>query len=139
MMLLPDIIDLTEKEMNIARENMDVFSKAGFMLEEFGENTIKLMGVPSFCMELNTKDLFVEILNQINKVPITEKDQIEEKFLSTLANKISAQVDRVDSDEEAISLIERLLSIKNPFACEDGRSVAVEMKKEDIEKKFSRR
>ena len=139
MMLLPDIIDLTSKEMTIARENMEVFRKSGFMLEEFGENTIKLMGVPSYCMELNTKDLFIEILNQINKVPMTEKEQIEERFISTLAKKISMQASKVESDEEAISLIDNLLNIQNPFVYESGKSVAVEMKKEDIEKKFSRR
>lgn len=42
LMLLPDVITLTHKEMDIARENFDKFEKAGFVLEEFGENTIKL-------------------------------------------------------------------------------------------------
>lgn len=36
-MLLPDIINLTHKEMDIAKENIPIFEKAGFMLEQFGE------------------------------------------------------------------------------------------------------
>ena len=33
MLLLPDIITLTHKEMDIARDNMEIFEKAGFELE----------------------------------------------------------------------------------------------------------
>ena len=46
-LLLPDVISLTHKEMSIARENIEMFSRAGFSFEEFGDNTIKLMSVPS--------------------------------------------------------------------------------------------
>ena len=35
---------------------MDKFRKAGFILEEFGENTIKLTGVPNICLDLDTKE-----------------------------------------------------------------------------------
>lgn len=65
LMLLPDIITLTHKEMEVARENMDMFEKAGFMLEEFGENTIKLSGVPEMCLDLETKEMFLETLDEI--------------------------------------------------------------------------
>ena len=50
LMLLPDIINLSHKEMDIAKENMEMFEKAGFTLEEFGENTIKLSGVPNISL-----------------------------------------------------------------------------------------
>ena len=55
LMLLPDIITLTHKEMGIAKDNIAMFEKAGFTLEEFGENTIKLTGVPNVCIDLDTK------------------------------------------------------------------------------------
>jgi len=65
LMLLPDIITLTHKEMEVARENMDMFEKAGFIVEEFGENTIKLSGVPEMCLDLETKEMFLETLDEI--------------------------------------------------------------------------
>ncbi len=33
--------------MDILKDNLDMFEKAGFSLEEFGDNTIKLTGVPN--------------------------------------------------------------------------------------------
>ena len=68
MLLLPDIITLTHKEMDIAKENIEMFKKAGFSLEEFGENTIKLTGVPTVCIDIDNKYLFLETLDEINTV-----------------------------------------------------------------------
>ena len=77
MLLLPDIITLTHKEMDIAKDNMKMFEQAGFSLEEFGENTIKLTGVPTVCIDLDTKELFLETLDEINTVARTAKQEKE--------------------------------------------------------------
>ena len=77
MLLLPDIITLTHKEMEIAKDNMEMFEKAGFSLEEFGENTIKLTGVPTVCIDLDNKELFLETLDEINTVARTAKQEKE--------------------------------------------------------------
>ena len=139
LMLLPDIITLTHKEMDIAKENMEMFRKAGFMLEEFGENTIKLMGVPNICLELDTKELFLETLDEINTVARTAKQEVEEKFIATVACKAAVKANMALSKEEVDSLMRELLILPNPFTCPHGRPTAIKMTKTDIEKKFSRR
>ncbi len=68
MLLLPDIMELSNKQMDIIKENYDILTRAGFSLEEFGENTIRLSGVPTVCLDLDTKSLFIEILEAINTV-----------------------------------------------------------------------
>ncbi len=139
LMLLPDIITLTHKEMDILNENMDMFRKAGFTLEEFGENTIKLTGVPNVCIDLDTKELFLETLDEINTVARTAKQEIEEKFIATVACKAAVKANMALSKEEVDSLMEKLLKLPNPFTCPHGRPTAIRMSKTDIEKKFSRR
>lgn len=139
LMLLPDIITLTHKEMDILNENMDMFRKAGFTLEEFGENTIKLTGVPNVCIDLDTKELFLETLDEINTVARTAKQEIEEKFIATVACKAAVKANMALTKEEVDSLMERLLKLPNPFTCPHGRPTAIRMSKTDIEKKFSRR
>lgn len=139
LMLLPDIITLSHKEMDIARENMDMFSKAGFTLEEFGENTIKLSGVPNICLDLETKDLFLETLDEINTVARTAKQEKEEKFIATVACKAAVKANMALTKEEVDKLMEQLLVLPNPFTCPHGRPTAIKMTKNDIERKFSRR
>ncbi len=139
LMLLPDIITLSHKDMQIAKDNMEIFEKAGFVLEEFGENTIKLSGVPTVCLDLDTKELFLETLDEINTVARTAKQEIEEKFIATVACKAAVKANMALTKEEVDSLMQKLLLLPNPFTCPHGRPTAIRMTKTDIEKKFSRR
>ena len=139
ILLLPDVITLTHKEMDIARDNMQMFKQAGFSLEEFGENTIKLTGVPSVCIDLNNRDLFLETLDEINTVARTAKQEKEEKFIATVACKAAVKANMALTDEEVASLMNELLELPNPFTCPHGRPTAIKMTKYDIERKFARK
>ena len=139
MLLLPDIITLTHKEMEIAKDNMEMFEKAGFSLEEFGENTIKLTGVPTVCIDLDNKELFLETLDEINTVARTAKQEKEERFIATVACKAAVKANMVLTREEVESLMDKLLALPNPFTCPHGRPTAIKMSKYDIERKFARK
>ena len=139
LLLIPDVITLTHKEMNIAKENLDKFERAGFVLEEFGENTFKLTGVPNICLELDNKELFLETLDEINSVARTAKQEIEDRFIATIACKAAVKANMALTKEEVDSLMEKLLKLPNPFTCPHGRPTTIKMTKTDIEKKFARR
>ena len=139
MLLLPDVITLTNKEMNIARDNFKLFEKAGFMVEEFGENTIKVSGVPEICIDLDTKELFMETLDEINTVARTAKQEKEEKFIATVACKAAVKANMALTEEEVKSLMDELLKLPNPFSCPHGRPTVIKMSKYDIERKFARK
>ena len=139
LMLLPDIITLTHKEMQIVAENYEMFEKAGFDLEEFGDNTIKLTGVPNICIDLDTKELFMNILDEIDSLSVTARQEIEEKFIATVACKAAVKANMALSYPEVEALMNDLLQLPNPFTCPHGRPTAIRMSKIDIEKKFSRR
>ena len=123
LMLIPDVITLTHKEMSIVKENKEMFEKAGFAFEEFGDNTIKLTGVPNVCIELDTKQLFLDILDEIDTVALTA---------AVKAGMTLAQ-------EEVDSIIDGLLVLPNPFTCPHGRPTAIKMSKIELERKFHRR
>ena len=139
LMLLPDIITLNHKQMEIAKDNMQMFRKAGFTIEEFGENTIKLTGVPEICLDLETREMFLETLDEINIVSRNAKQEIEERFLSTIASKAAVKVNKALTQVEVDNLMDKLLSLPNPFSCPHGRPIAIKMSKYDIERKFARK
>ena len=139
ILLLPDIINLSTKEMGIFRDNKMLFEKAGFIVEEFGEGTVKLMGVPEFCMNFNTKEIFLETLDEINTVARTARQELEDKFLATVACKAAVKANMALNSQEVDSLMQELLKLPNPFSCPHGRPTVIKMSKTDIEKKFSRR
>ena len=139
IMLLPDIIELSHKEKSIVKENTELFKKAGFIIEEFGDNTIRLIGVPSLCMDLDTKELFLEILDEIDTVAITAKQEKEDKFISTIACKAAVKANMKLTKEEVDTLMRQLLVLPNPFTCPHGRPTAIKMTRYDIERKFNRK
>ena len=139
MLLLPDIITLSHKEMEIAKDNMEMFERVGFCLEEFGENTIKLTGVPTICIDIDNKELFLETLDEINTVARTAKQEKEEKFIATVACKAAVKANMVLDKAEVESLMDKLLELPNPFTCPHGRPTAIKMSKYDIERKFARK
>ena len=139
MLLLPDVITLTHKEMDVAKENKEMFEQAGFDFEEFGENTIKLTGVPTVCIDLDTKELFLETLDEINTVARTAKQEKEEKFIATVACKAAVKANMALTREEVEKLMEQLLKLPNPFTCPHGRPTVIKMTKYDIERKFARK
>ena len=138
MLLLPDVITLTHKEMDIAKENIAMFEKAGFSLEEFGENTIKLTGVPTVCIDLDTKELFLETLDEINTVARTAKQEKEEKFIATVACKAAVKAHMALTREEVDSLMDKLLELPNPFTCPHGRPTIITYSNYELEKLFKR-
>ena len=138
LMLLPDIITLSNKEMGIFRDNKDLFNKAGFTVDEFGDNTVKLTGVPEFCLDFDTRSLCLDTLDEMYTVARTAKQELEYKFLATVACKAAVKAHMALSKEEVDSLFEQLYKLPNPFSCPHGRPTVIKMTKTDIEKKFSR-
>ena len=138
-MLLPDIVTLTYKQMGIYKDNREMFEKAGFSIEEFGENTLKISGVPEIIVDLETKDIFLDTLEEINTVARTAKQEIEEKFIRCLAKNSANQEKKIQNAQEAVALLDKLLVLPEPFDVTEGSTSAIKMTKADIEKKFSRR
>ena len=139
MLLLPDLIDLDTKQMNIAKDNIELFEKAGFTLEEFGENTIKLSGVPEICVDVNTEQLFKEILEEINQAPRNDENQKEQKFIDAISSKVASGMTIKNAKEEIENLLDELLSLKNPFINAEGNPIVIKMTRYEIEKKFARK
>jgi DNA mismatch repair protein MutL len=139
MLLLPDVITLSKRDMNIVRDHIDLFEQTGFTLEEFGENTIKITGVPVMCFDMDTKDLFLDILDGMELTNRTNKQDVEEKFIATVACKAAIKANMSLETNEIESLLNDLLVLENPFTCPHGRPTAIRITKNEIEKKFGRR
>lgn len=139
MLLLPDIITLSHLEMEIVKENLDVFKKMGFVLEVFGINSIKLTGVPLKFETYNTKELFLDILDEISGEENTSKKEVEDNFLATIACKAAIKANMNMTNKEISVLIDKMLTLENPFSCPHGRPSAIKLNKDKIERKFNRK
>ena len=139
MLLIPDLVELTQKEKTLVMENIQMFEKAGFILEEFGETTIKISGVPNIGYDIDFSSMFKDMIDEILGVIKTENSEKEHRFLATLACKAAVKGNMKLDEKEQIELIDKMVKLENPFTCPHGRPTAIEMTKYEIERRFLRK
>lgn len=139
MLLIPLAVELTTKEKQLVDENIDMFRNMGFEIEEFGEKSFKISGVPNVGFEGDYKAVFMDMIDELLGAPNTYSSSKEQRFIATLACKAAIKGNTKISKEEQIKLIDDMIKLDNPFNCPHGRPTAVSMRKYEIERKFLRK
>ncbi len=139
MLLIPLLVGVSTKEMDIVKNNMDMFENSGFILEEFGDNTIKISGVPNVGYNIDHKSMFKDIISELSGIDKTERQQKEWRFLATLACKAAVKGGMKLDVEEQKRLVDNMICLDNPFNCPHGRPTAIPITRYEIERKFMRK
>ena len=139
LLLIPVLVELTTKEMEVVNNNMEMLEKSGFMIEVFGDNAIKISGVPNIGYDIDYKSMFKDIIDELLGANKTQNSEKEFRFLATLACKAAVKGKMKLDQKEQIALIEEMVKLDNPFTCPHGRPTAYEISKYEIERRFLRK
>lgn len=139
LLLIPILVELTTKEKELVDNNLEMFEKSGFIIEDFGETTVKISGVPNIGYDIEYKSMFKDIIDELLGAYKTEKSEKEFRFIATLACKAAVKGRMKLNKEEQISLIDDMVKLDNPFTCPHGRPTAYEISKYEIERRFLRK
>ena len=139
LLLIPVLVELTTKEMEVVNNNMEMFEKSGFMIEVFGDKAIKISGVPNIGYDIDYKSMFKDIIDELLGANKTQNSEKEFRFLATLACKAAVKGKMKLDQKEQIALIEEMVKLDNPFTCPHGRPTAYEISKYEIERRFLRK
>ena len=134
----PMVITVTYAERQAILDNFDLFMKIGYDIEEFGGNEFKINAVPSNLFGLHGRDMFLEFVGSLIQNSGYMSNDIFIKKLSTMACKAAVKGNMKLSYQEADALVDKLLSLENPYTCPHGRPTIISMSKTELEKKFSR-
>lgn len=134
MSLIPELINLTHKEFEFVKDNIEMFQNIGFELEPFGENTIKVSGFPDieYRKKINNREMFLDILDEMTGNNKSNFKTIEERFIATVACKAAVKAGMDLTALEVDTLIQRLLKLQNPYTCPHGRPTTVKFDKNEI-------
>ena len=133
----PLILSLNMQEEAKLAEYRDYFSELGFEIEPFGGKEYAISAVPANLYGLAEKDLFLELLDDLEYVSGKNSEMILDKIAS-MSCKAAVKGNQRLSTAEARELIEELLTLENPYNCPHGRPTIISMTKQEIEKKFKR-
>ena len=137
-LLPPMVITVTYAERQAILDNFDLFMKIGYDIEEFGGNEFKINAIPSNLFGLHGRDMFLEFVGSLIQNSGYMSNDIFVKKLSTMACKAAVKGNMKLSFQEVDALVDKLLSLENPYTCPHGRPTIISMSKTELEKKFHR-
>lgn len=138
-MIMPAIsLHLTAKQADALTNNIDIFTKIGFEIEDFGQNSFAIRSVPENLYGITVDELFQDILEElIEKETIKNPTVVLEK-LASMSCKAAVKGNNRLSHEEMSKLMKMLMSLENPYNCPHGRPVFIQITQKELEKKFKR-
>lgn len=130
-------LSYTDKALYFAHE--EFFKKVGFVVEDFGDNDLKINEIPASFERRNVTGLLSELLNDLaeNKIP-RDIDQQTYLLLSYLACRSAIKAGDVLTNEEIQSLVSELSLLDTAYTCPHGRPLKIAMTLKELSKMFKR-
>ena len=136
----PIIISLSTAEEATVRDNEELLSEMGFLIEPFGGHEYQVRAVPMQMDGIEEKQNLVELIGELSSGERSGPLTPESVLAATASWSCKGAVKGNErlSVTEAESLIDQLFTLENPYHCPHGRPVIISMSRYELEKKFKR-
>ena len=138
LLMAPVSVTLSGKEYIAVTENLEVFSKGGFLVEDFGNGTVIVRECPVALVKEDISSLITEMAGELlkgNMRPVPEK--LTWLYHSAACRAAVKAGDELKT-EETEAFVKQLLSDDSIRYCPHGRPVMYELSQREIEKQFGR-
>ena len=137
-LLTPLTVSLEKKEYSAVISNLNLFSEAGFEIDDFGSGTIIVRSSPLYLEHDDISDSIIEMAGYI----LENKENISIKYVDWLYHNIACRAAIKSGDksnkDELIALIKKLDENPELRHCPHGRPILINITKKEIEKQFGR-
>jgi len=139
-LIAPIPIRLTPMETAQLKENLPLFTRFGFEITDIDDNAPKLAAVPYLFKGPAYTSFFTDILDKLGEAGFSRGGVNANKTeaIAMAACKQAVKAGDNISEPEARALIEKMLSLENPFTCPHGRPTIIEITRKELEKRFKR-
>ena len=134
----PMVLSLSMQEEALLKKYMQQFTDLGYEIEHFGGMEYQICAVPGNLYNINKKELFIEILDNLSELSGRNNPDLILEKIASMSCKAAVKGNMKISRMEMESLIKELLTLDNPYQCPHGRPTIISMSKYEIEKKFKR-
>ncbi len=138
-LLIPEVVELTVREINTARQFANEMERLGFNFEIFGENAVRIKSVPGFLRDSDYARVFSDLFDELDGFgdPKSLREHLD-TVCATMACHSSITANRTLSEQETRNLFADMDASENPHACPHGRPVATRISYNMLEKMFKR-
>lgn len=135
----PIILNLSMQEAELLKLYMDQFTRIGFEIEEFGQDSYAVRAVPDNLFSIAKKELLMEMIDSLSdEINRNAPSNLIDEKIASMSCKAAVKGNMRLSAAEVDTLITELLSLDNPYHCPHGRPTIIAMSRRELEKKFKR-
>ncbi len=138
LLLTPVICRLSADGAATLLSNREQLLTLGFVLDEFGENTVLLRQIP---MDLSPEDALetVEALaDDLMNGRTQQADTVRDTLLHTVACKAAIKASWHTNEKELLALAGQVMGQEELKHCPHGRPICITLSKKQLEKQFKR-
>ena len=132
-------VKLTSSETDLILQNAEYLADYGFIVEQFGDNTVIIRAVPAVISNLSHLDeilqSFADSLAIGDTLPFEKRC---DRALYTMACKAAIKAGQITHYEDSEWLVEQMLQNPEVKYCPHGRPIAKSLTKRELEKFFDR-
>ncbi len=135
-LLVPEVVELSPADAEIAAENLEELSVYGFEAEPFGPRSVRVTAVISTLADRDVAGAFKDALSAVNGTEPGHRR--EDHILATIACHSAVKMGDRLSQPEMEALINDWLTSRLPATCPHGRSICFRIGLNDVARKLDR-
>lgn len=136
-LLVPLLIELDPRELELALRNQDRFAAAGLELGDFGGGTLQIRSLPAFLRIADPRVFIHEVIDDLIAGGAGGAKIAYDRIAKALAKRAGWQ-EHADP-ESAVDLLEKLFACDLPYCAADGRPTLTEFSLRELERRFGNR
>jgi DNA mismatch repair protein MutL len=143
-LLLPASVDVTEREHVVLDEHKALLESMGFLIEDFGPNSVAVRAVPALVADADPGKLVRDFLEVAREHSETEQSHghavpLIDRALEFLACRAAIKFGERLAPEEIEKLLKDAAELDFSSTCAHGRPTAIRLTMDDLERFFKRR
>ncbi len=135
-LLNPQVIELSTEDYGVLTQHITNFNAIGFEIEDFGQNTVIIRGVPLVLGIPREYNFLLETIDEL-KNGYNRQVPFQEKLIQKACKEAIKGKEHLNT-KEIENLLMELKQLEPPLTCPHGRPIVLSLSKYEIEKYFKR-
>jgi DNA mismatch repair protein MutL len=139
-LLIPIVLPVPPKDFDWLLLHVESLQKMGFLVEPFGEGTLKIDGIPQFFRADDPAAAVRQLVDELRSITQgTSRLRLGEDVIAKTVCRHAIKANDELRAAEIDQLIHDLLSCDLPYCCPHGRPTMIQIGYHELEKKFGRK
>ena len=138
-LLEPAVVQLPPWQASRLEENMEVLTRLGFQIEEFGPSAFRVTAMPTIFEKGSPAAAIAAVVEDIENDEVPMAGLTSERVASYVCKRMAVKGGQTLTTEEQRALLRDLEQCRSPRTCPHGRPTMIHLSIDMLEKQFGRK